>query len=223
MEEKDLAHYYQQQEDLKAQIIQKNELPTEVKYIAGVDVAYQDDQNWMVGAVVVLDAHTLEVVEQAVHRMEISFPYIPGLFSFREIPPLVAAFNKLATKVDLIICDAQGIAHPKGIGMASHLGIVLDIPTIGCAKKRLIGEYDKEQLNATRGSTLPLTLDDNEIGKVLRTQTDIKAVFVSIGHKVSLDTAVDWVLKACPTYRLPETTRQADQLVNRTRAEYLSS
>jgi deoxyribonuclease V len=168
----------------------------------------------MVGAIVVINVETFEVIEQAFHKMKINFPYIPGLFSFRETPPLIEAFKKLSHKPDLIICDGHGIAHPKAAGMASHLGVELNIPTIGCAKKRLIGFYEKEKLNPARGSMEDLIWNSMMIGKVLRTQHNIKPVFVSIGHKVTLDTATNWVLKMAPKFRLPDTTRFADQLVN---------
>lgn len=168
----------------------------------------------MIGAIVVLNAQTHEVIEQTFHEMEITFPYIPGLFSFREIPPLIEAFKKLTIKPDLIVCDAQGIAHPKGVGMATHLGIELNIPTIGCAKKRLVGSYDKTLLGLKRGDTQELIYNNVLVGKTLRTQDNTNPMYVSIGHKISLETAIDWVLKLTPDYRLPETTRQADHLVN---------
>ncbi|KID58500.1 endonuclease V [Pseudoalteromonas luteoviolacea] len=185
----------------------------EIDTIAGVDVAYDEDNNQVVGAVVLLDAKTLQVIESCSVVETISFPYIPGLFSFREIPPLINAIKKLSMMPDLIVCDGQGIAHPKRFGMASHLGVLLDIPTIGCGKTKLIGEYDMP--NPCKGSTSDLMHDETLIGKVLRTQKDIKPVFVSVGHKISIETAVQWIEKLTPKFRLPETTRQADQLVNR--------
>jgi deoxyribonuclease V len=124
------------------------------------------------------------------------------------------AYTQLRIKPDLIVCDAHGIAHPKHVGMATHLGIALDKPTIGCAKKRLVGQYNKDKLGDGRGSKEPLILNGETIGYALRTQNGIKPVFVSTGHKVSAQTACNWVLKLTPAYRLPETTRQADHLVN---------
>jgi len=179
-----------------------------------VDVAYNEQENRMVGAIVILDADSLEVVEKASHEMEITFPYVPGLFSFREIPPILEAHKKLKIKPDLIVCDAQGIAHPKNMGMASHLGLELAIPTIGCAKKRLVGVYDKSKLDQKRGAIEHLIWGSEIVGVALRTQDNIKPMFVSIGHKICLETAIKWVLKLCSKYRQPETTRQADQLVN---------
>jgi len=213
--EEEYAEYYKKQDHLRNKVIKENQLPDKIVRVAGVDVAYNEESQRMIGSIVVLDAKTLAVVEQCWHEMEITFPYVPGLFSFREIPPLLEAYKKLETKPDIIVCDGQGIAHPKGVGMASHLGVELNVPTIGCAKKRLIGKWDKKQLASKRGSMQSLLLDNQEIGMVLRTQDDIKPVFVSIGHKVDLTTATNWVLQLAPKYRLPETTRQADQLVNR--------
>lgn len=206
----DLLPFFKQQEKIKDQVIQHG-FSNDFQKIAGADVAYNELEQRMVGALVVLDARTLEVVDQAIHEMDITFPYVPGLFSFREVPPLVEAYKKLKIKPDLIVCDGHGVAHPKGAGMASHLGIELDVPTIGCAKSRLIGGYD--ELGIKRGAYSALMLGDKEIGRVLRTQDNIKPMFVSVGHKVSLDTACEWVLKLSPKYRQPETTRQADALV----------
>jgi deoxyribonuclease V len=210
----DYLPFYNLQNGLREKIIKTNFLKSTIEYIAGVDVAYDENTKKMVGGIVVLNAETLKVVETALHEMEITFPYIPGLFSFREIPPLLEAYKKLTIKPDLIVCDAQGIAHPKGVGMATHLGIELDIPTIGCAKKRLVGYYDKEVLGTKRGDNESLIWDSEEVGRALRTQDNIKPMFVSIGHKISLETACEWVLRLCPTYRLPETTRAVDHLVN---------
>lgn len=194
-------------------VIKTNALPQEIKYIAGTDVSYKDSIDMMVGAFVVLDANTLEVVDIAYHQMQITFPYITGLFSFREVPPLLEAYKKLKIKPDLVICDAQGIAHPRGFGMACHLGLELDLPTIGCGKTRLVGQYNEEMLSLEKGGMQDLIYKKEMVGKVVRTRKNTKPLFVSIGHKIDSNTAVDWVLKMCPKYRLPETTRQADRLV----------
>jgi deoxyribonuclease V len=213
-EEKKFKQLYDLQNSLREKVIKEDQLPDKIQYIAGVDVAYSDASDKMIGAIVILESITLKVVEQVSHEMEITFPYIPGLFSFREIPPLIEAFKKLTIKPDLIVCDAQGIAHPKGVGMATHLGIELGIPTIGCAKKRLIGSYDKTLLGLKRGDSQELIYNDLLVGKALRTKDNTNPMYVSIGHKISLETAINWVLKLTPDYRLPETTRQADHLVN---------
>ena len=201
------------QASLAKQVITYNEFNS-INTVAGVDVAYHEKSNQVVGAISVLDADTLELLETQVSIEEISFPYVPGLLSFRELPPLLNAFEKLTIKPDLIVCDGHGIAHPRRFGLARHLGVALNLPTIGCAKTRLIGDF--LPVEQTRGQMSDLLINEDVVGKVLRTQHNVKPVFVSIGHKISLDTAVDWVLKLSPKYRLPETTRQADQLVNKT-------
>lgn len=221
-ENTDLLPFFKQQEKIRSQVV-RHGFSSDFQLIAGADVAYNELEQRMVGAIVVLDAETLEILDQAVHEMDITFPYVPGLFSFREVPPLKEAYKKLKVKPDLIVCDGHGIAHPKGAGMASHLGVELGVPTIGCAKSRLVGGYD--QVEKKRGSFSSLMLGDQEIGRVLRTRSGVKPMFVSVGHLVSLDTACGWVLKLCPQYRQPETTRKADALVRtvmkeRTEVEY---
>ena len=184
-----------------------------VRTVAGVDVAYDKYSDKLIAAVVVLDAQTLAVVAQArAHDVE-KFPYVPGLFSFRELPPIALALAQLDVAPDLIVCDGQGIAHPRRFGLASHLGLLFDVPTIGCGKTRLLGVEDA--LERQRGNTAPLRDGDEIIGSALCTQDKIKPVYVSIGHRITLATACDWVLKLSPDYRLPETTRQADQLVKK--------
>jgi deoxyribonuclease V len=189
----------------------------DIKTIAGVDVAYSKDETHLVGAVVVLDAHNFAIQQISYAEERVSFPYVPGLFSFRELPSLLAAFTKLEQLPDLVVCDGQGIAHPRRFGLACHLGLMLDIPTLGCAKKRFIGEFNEPA--ALRGASSDLIEDGEIVGKALRTQTQIKPVFVSVGHRISLATACDWVLKLTPHYRLPETTRAADHAVR----EYLKA
>ncbi|MEZ5043390.1 MAG: deoxyribonuclease V [Saprospiraceae bacterium] len=211
----DFLPYYLQQNEMSKKVIKEDNLPEEINCIGGVDVAYNELKQKMIGAIVVLNSKTFEIMEEAYHEMNITFPYVPGLFSFREIPPLIEAYNKLKAKPEIIICDGHGIAHPKKIGMATHLGIELNIPTIGCAKNRLVGIWQKEKLGTKRGSMVSLNWDGEEVGKVLRTQDKIKPVFVSIGHMISLESATSWVLKLCDKYRLPETTRISDRLVNR--------
>lgn len=201
------------QATLAKQVITHNEFNS-INTVAGVDVAYHEQSNQVVGAISVLDANTLELLETQVSIEEISFAYVPGLFSFRELPPLLNAFEKLIIKPDLIVCDGHGIAHPRRFGLACHLGVTLNLPTIGCAKTKLIGDF--LPVEQARGQMSDLIINEDVVGKVLRTQHNVKPVFVSIGHKISLDTAAEWVLKLSPKYRLPETTRQADQLVNKT-------
>jgi deoxyribonuclease V len=163
--------------------------------------------------VVVLTFPDLELVEHAIARQPTDFPYVPGLLSFREIPTVLEALAQLATSPDLILCDGQGIAHPRRFGIACHLGWWLDRPTIGVAKSRLIGEH--EEPGPEKGSWTPLRHRDEVIGAVLRTRTNVKPVFVSPGHRVSLETAIHYTLACTPRYRLPETTRHADRLASR--------
>ena len=187
----------------------------DVRRIAGADVAYETNGSRFWAAVCVLDAKSLEVVEVARNSGEAPFPYVPGLLSFREMPCLLPCFEKLSKLPDLIVCDGNGILHPRRFGIASHLGVVLDRPSIGCAKNRLIGEHGV--LGDTRGSHAPIHDRGERVGAVLRTQDSVKPLFVSPGHRVGHQTAIDWVLKLARRYRQPETTRAADQEVNRLR------
>ncbi len=198
------------QQQLSLQVIIKDQL-TEINYIAGVDVAYAKHSDKMIATVVILDAQTLNVVESVTSEGTSQFPYIPGLFSFRELPALIEAFSKLEHTPDLVVCDGQGYAHPRRLGLACHLGVLFDVPSIGCGKTRLLGEYNEPEQQ--RGASAPLFDNKEVIGCVLRTQDNIKPLYISVGHRVSLETACEQVLKLTPKYRLPETTRQADQLV----------
>ncbi len=197
------------QENLSPKIIKIDQLPT-VKFIAGTDVSYKKDTDKIIAAIVILNAENLELVESVTVEDTVSFPYIPGLFSFREIPPLIKAFEKLKTSPDLVVCDGQGYAHPRRFGLACHLGLLMDIPSIGCAKNMMIGKYKEPDI--TRGSFCEIIDNEETIGRILRTQNNVKPIYISIGHKISLKTATEWILKLSPEYRLPETTRLADQL-----------
>jgi deoxyribonuclease V len=181
--------------------------------VAGVDVGFERDGRLARAAVVVLDFPALTVREQAVARTPVGFPYVPGYLSFREVPALLAALARLRRPPDLILCDGQGYAHPRRFGLACHLGVLLDIPTIGVAKSRLIGT-PRGRLAAAKGSRVPLMDGDEVIGTVLRTRAGVKPLYVSIGHRVSLASAVALVLACCPRYRLPETTRRAHRLAS---------
>ena len=177
--------------------------------ICGVDAAYVNGQT--VAAAVVYDYPTLTCREDAVAALPTTFPYIPGYLSFREGPAILAAINRLSTLPDLFIVDGQGIAHPRGIGIAAFLGVLLDRPTIGSAKSLLVGTYDEPP--ADRGSRTPLFYRGQTVGAVLRTRQGIRPLFVSPGHLVTIDEAVDIVLGCCTRYRLPEPQRAADRLV----------
>ncbi|WP_458121874.1 deoxyribonuclease V [Paenibacillus sp. Z6-24] len=204
------------QKELAKQVVTQDQLP-DIQYIAGVDVAYSEHTDQLIAAVVILDAATLETIESITVKDSVQFPYLPGLFSFRELPPVIKALQQIEHEPQLIVCDSQGLAHPRRFGLACHLGVLFDVPAIGCGKTRLVGEYTEP--GHTRGSASPLIDGEEQVGSVLRTQTDVKPVFVSVGHRISLETANDWILRLAPRYRLPETTRMADQLVRKTMTE----
>lgn len=191
--------------------IRETPLLSDIETIAGVDVAYSKTTDQLVAAVCVLHAVDLSPVETAFHIDKARFPYVSGLFSFRELPPVLAAIEKLEQKPDAIICDGQGRAHPRRFGLACHLGLTLGIPTLGCGKTHLFGDYSDP--GPIRGDWSPITDGDETIGAVLRTQTDTNPVFVSVGHLMTLDDAIRLTLAASPRYRLPETTRAADHAV----------
>jgi len=184
----------------------------EVKTVGGADVAYDLEGKWIYGAVVVTRAGTEEVVERSGLLTEASFPYVPGLFSFREAPVLIQAYQALRERPDVLLLDGQGIAHPRGIGLASHVGLWLGIPTIGCAKSRLCGEHDEP--GPARGNWRPLTFEGRTLGAVLRTRDRIKPVYVSVGHHCDLPGAIRVVLDNTLKYRLPIPARLAHQYVN---------
>ena len=183
-----------------------------VRRIAGVDVGFEREGAVTRAAVAVLAFPELALVEQAIVRRPTRFPYVPGLLSFREAPAVLAAFARLRAAADLIVYDGHGVAHPRRFGIASHLGVLLDTPTIGVAKTRLIGV--NRALPSRRGAWVPLHDDGETIGAVLRTRAGVKPVYVSTGHRVSLESAVRWVIACAPKYRLPETTRWAHRLAS---------
>lgn len=182
--------------------------------VAGVDVAYDDGRDLVAAAAVVLDAATLEVVEEATAVGRVSFPYVPGLLAFRELPTVLAALDSLRATPALVVCDGYGLAHPRGFGLACHLGVVTGLPAIGVAKNPFTSSY--EEPGARRGAAAPLLAADGaEVGRALRTQDGVKPVYVSVGHRVSLDNACAHTLALSPRYRIPETTRRADSLCRR--------
>lgn len=194
----------QLQNRLRTQVILTDRFGT-INTVAGVDIGLKKDT--AIASVVVLSFPELQVVDSVVTASPVRFPYIPGLLSFREIPPLLTAFDQLKTIPDLIIVDGQGIAHPRRFGLASHLGLILDKPTIGCAKSRLCGQYNEP--DSEQGAYTYLRDKEEVIGAVVRTRTKVRVVYVSIGHRISLDSARIWTLACCRGYRLPETTRYA--------------
>ncbi|WP_129305587.1 endonuclease V [Streptomyces sp. L2] len=182
-------------------------------HVTGVDVAYDDERDLVAAAAVVLDAATLAVVAETTAVGRVSFPYVPGLLAFREVPTVRAALDALPCPPGLVVCDGYGLAHPRRFGLASHLGVLTGLPTIGVAKNPFTFTYDDP--GPRRGSTAPLLAGTEEVGCALRTRDGVKPVFVSVGHRVGLDNAVAHVLALTPAYRLPETTRRADTLCRR--------
>ncbi|MFD6111282.1 endonuclease V [Streptomyces yangpuensis] len=182
--------------------------------VTGVDVAYDDTRDLVAAVAVVLDAATLEVVEEATAVGHVSFPYVPGLLAFRELPTVLAALDALTAGPGLVVCDGYGLAHPRGFGLACHLGVVTGLPSIGVAKNPFTFTHDEPGSRRGDASAL-LAADGTEVGRALRTQDATKPVFVSVGHKVSLDNACAHVLALSPRFRIPETTRRADSLCRR--------
>jgi deoxyribonuclease V len=199
------------QENLRGLIMRQDRLGA-INMVAGVDVGFEQDGKITRAAVAVLSFPGLETRETAIARRPTSFPYVPGLLSFREVPAILEALSQLETTPDLLMCDGQGMAHPRRVGLACHLGLVCNLPSIGVGKSRLVGE--NEPVGEERGQRQPLMDGDELIGMVLRTRTGVKPVFVSIGDRVSLERAVDIVLQCTPKYRLPEPIRQAHHLAS---------
>ncbi len=189
----------------------------QVRAVAGADCAFLDGGRRIVAAAVLCRGPTWEVVEAAHVVLPCTFPYVPGLLSFREGPAVIAAVEKLSARPDLLMCDGQGVAHPRRLGLAAHVGLWLDLPTIGVAKSRLCGEH--RPVGAGRRCRRQLRDGDEVIGAVVRTRTGVKPLYVSVGHRITLDEAIRWTLRCGCCYRLPEPTRQADLLVGRLRWE----
>ncbi len=175
---------------------------------AGLDVSYDKGSDRIAAAAVVLDIETLEVLETAIVHGEVSFPYVPGLLAFREVPILMAALELLVIRPDVLVCDGYGIAHPRRFGLACHIGVLLDRPSFGVAKTPF--RATSTEPGRERGSWTPLVDGDDVLGRAVRTQDGVKPVFVSVGHRISLDRATDLTLRLSTRFRLPETTRQAD-------------
>lgn len=199
------------QNRLRDQVITTDQFET-ITTVAGVDAGFEQNGTVIRAAVVVLQLPELTLLEQAIAYRPTTFPYVPSLLSFREMPTVLDAIAQLNLEPDLIICDGAGIAHPRRLGVASHLGVLIDKPTIGVAKSRLLGIH--EELSSEKGTWVPLIDRGERIGAVLRSRTGTKPLYVSAGHRISLETAVDYVLQCTPKYRLPETTRLADRLAS---------
>lgn len=200
------------QQDLRRYVVAEDELPVEISTVAGVDVGFEDGGKITRAAVAVLEYPGLALIDQAIARLPTVFPYVPGLLSFREIPAVLAALEQLQALPELILCDGQGYAHPRRFGIACHLGVLTGIPTIGVGKSRLVGRHGEP--GAERGAWVPLEDKGEIVGAVLRSRAGVRPLYVSVGHRVCLPTALDWVLRCTGRYRLPETTRHAHRLAS---------
>jgi deoxyribonuclease V len=194
------------QEDLRKKLVLED-VSGDPRTVAGVDVSYSRSRDLLFAAIVVLDAETLDTIETVSAALAPVFPYIPGLLTFREGPVVLEAYERLSAEPDLLMFDGQGIAHPRGLGLASHVGVLLDKPSIGCAKSRLVGEFKEPKQK--RGSMRTLSFQSKKVGVVLRTRDNTKPLFVSPGHRMTVETAARKVLDAGAGYRLPEPTRRA--------------
>ena len=203
-----VAEAVEVQRGLACRVVRSGRLDS-VGLVAGVDISGANSDGVARGAIVVLSYPAMEVVERNVVEMKAEFPYVPGLLSFREMPLIIAACKQLRTTPDLFIADGQGIAHPRRLGLASHLGLVMDVPAIGCAKSILCGKHG--DLGEKPGNRAMLVDKEEVVGAALRTKRRVKPVYVSIGHRIGLDDACRWVLACCKGYRLPEPTRLAHQ------------
>src|ERR1700694_3848158 len=199
------------QKELAKRVIREDQLG-EVRTIAGVDMAINEQNGMARAAVVLLSFPALEMLERHVYEEPIRMEYIPGLLSFREIPCIIGAFAQLKQQPDLVMVDGQGIAHPRRLGIAAHLGLWLHLPTIGCAKSILTGHYEESELSEEAGAWLPLKYRGETIGAAVRTRTRVKPMIISLGQRISLETSLRYVLACSKGYRLPEPTRQADKL-----------
>lgn len=199
------------QNRLSATVISSDRF-AEINTIAGIDASYERNGTITKAAVAVLSFPTLLPIETAIARIPTRFPYIPGLLAFRELPGVLVAFEKLNKMPDLLICDGHGYAHPRRFGLACHLGVILDIPSIGVGKTKLIGEF--QPVGNKRGCWTPLVDGDEIIGAAVRTRDNVKPVFVSSGHRVGLESAIMFVLKCSPKYRVPEPIWKAHALVS---------
>jgi deoxyribonuclease V len=189
-----------------------------IRFVAGADVAFDPVTDVAFAGVIVYRFPDLTEVERSMARRKLRFPYVPGLLSFRETPVLLAAFARLETEPDLILIDGHGRAHPRRFGIACHVGVLFDKPTIGCAKSLLVGEH--EAPGARAGSTAPLLLDGERVGTVLRTRDGVRPIYVTTGHRVSLETAVNLVKQCLDGFRIPKPTREADHYVRDLRRAY---
>jgi len=213
-----LGHKYRRAIELQkkwASMFQRVPLQGPIKLVGGGDVAFSRDGKWCVGAIMTLTFPGLEEQERAFAWERVTFPYIPGLLSFREAPVLIKAARKLSKQPDVLIVDGQGLAHPRRFGLACHVGVRLNWPTIGCAKSRLIGTH--RPVGVSKGCRCKLIDQQEVIGSVVRSRAEVKCIYVSEGHRVELEQAVKFVLRCCGRYRLPEPIRSAHNMVTKLR------
>ena len=205
--------------ELQRRLVERLDLrrvPRDLRLVAGADMAFDKPRGLAFASVVLMSLPDLQIVEETGAAVPLTFPYVPGLLSFREGPGLLAAFGRLESQPDAAILDGQGIAHPRRLGLAAHMGLWFGIPTVGCAKSRLCGEH--REPGRRKGNSAPLMDGEEQIGVVLRTRTDVKPVFVSPGHLADFDGSARLVLDCCTRYRLPEPTRLAHAAVGRLKA-----
>lgn len=185
----------------------------EIQFVAGIDVGFEDKGRITRAAVCILESNTLQVIEQTIARKPTKFPYVPGLLSFREIPAIIDALGKIRHIPQILFCDGQGYAHPRRLGIASHLGLLTGLPSIGVGKSRLIGRH--QAVPNSRGAWVPLVDNGETVGAVLRTRINVNPLYISSGHKIALESAVECVMRCVTRYKLPEPTRLADRLASR--------
>ena len=200
------------QKQLAYEVIREDDFDKPIETVAGIDLGYDAKNDASRAVVAVLKFPELELIESAEAVLPIQFPYVPGLLSFRETPVAIKALEKLTVAPDLIICDGQGYAHPRRFGVACHIGLITNLPSIGAAKSLLVGKF--ENLGEARGSIAPLIHRNEQIGAAVRTKDKTQPLYVSVGHRISLATAIEYVLQCAPKYRLPETTRLADKMAS---------
>jgi deoxyribonuclease V len=206
------------QEKLRDRVALENSGGSHIRTVAGADLAFDPATNAAFAGVIVYRFPQMDEIERRFARRRLRFPYIPGLLSFREIPVLTAAFDKLHSDPELLLIDGHGRAHPRLFGIACHVGVLFDKPTIGCGKSLLVGEH--EEPKAAAGSTAPLFFHGQQVGTVLRTRTGVKPLYVTVGHRVSLELAVRLVMRCVDGYRIPKPTREADHYVRHLRRGY---
>ncbi|MEA3254792.1 MAG: deoxyribonuclease V [Candidatus Altiarchaeota archaeon] len=205
----DTEKYVGIQEELRKKVLVEDQLPGEIKTVAGVDQSFQGEK--VISCIVVLEYPDMRSMEKKYAAMEVDFPYIPGLLAFREGPSILRAYGKLMNKPDILLVDGQGIAHPRGVGLASHIGVVLDKPTIGVAKSRLVGEYEVPK---EVGGCSELRYNGEVVGFVLKSKRNCNPLFISPGHRISPEKSLEVVKNCLRDHKLPEPTRLAHMFVN---------